>query len=77
MTNTNGKLSDSKQRALEVVKGADEPVDVQQVADDLNVAWATARALLLQLLVDKKIRGMHTGHGWLFFVPRKLQEVVA
>ena len=77
MTNTNGKLSEWKDRALEVMKQADGPIGVQEVADDLNVAWATARALLLQLLVDKKIQGMRTGHGWLFFVPGKLQEVIA
>lgn len=49
--------------------------DIGQVANQLGVAWATARAILLEMVLAGQIAGAKTSRGWIFFPPGQLKEI--
>lgn len=66
----------NQEKTLEIVEKAEGPVDVKFVAKQLGVAWATARALLMNLLVERKVQGMKTRNGWIYATGDKLQKAI-
>jgi len=76
--NGKGKVADpsNQDKTLAIVQKAEGPVDVKFVAQKLDVAWATARALLMNLLVERKIQAIQTRNGWLFGTSEKLQGAI-
>lgn len=54
-------------KAKKYVEEAELPVSVGQVAKELDVAWATARGILLGLASEGKITAQKTGKSWIFY----------
>lgn len=54
-------------KAKNIVKKADKPVSIQKIADELDISWGAARAMLLSLALEGKIKGLKTDRGWVFF----------
>lgn len=52
--------------AVQVVKAAAEPVTTDYVAFHLGVAWNTAKTVLLELAISRRVRATKTSHGWIF-----------
>ena len=55
---------------LLAIAGTDVPVGVDYIAKKIHRNWGTTRAILLSLVIRKRIDGNETSHGWIFF-PRK------
>jgi hypothetical protein len=57
-----------KETILRVLNEASMPLDVENIRARANIKnWQTAHKHLLELLVDKKISGQKTSHGWIFW----------
>jgi hypothetical protein len=63
------KVNDSalRQRTLSVIKDSTTPVDIEYVRLRTEIAWGTARVILLQLLCEQAIIGVQTTKGWIFW----------
>ena len=61
-----------KQTTLGLLKAAKVPVSIGYVADELHIAWGTARALLLELTLEGKVEGLKTLKSWIFWAPEYL-----
>jgi DNA-binding IclR family transcriptional regulator len=55
---------------LELLQKTSMPVSIEYVARRLNVGWGTARAMLLELLVEGKIAGQKTTKSWIFWIEK-------
>ena len=67
MKNRKRKLQDShvREHTIELVK-ANGACEIQFVANQQKMAWSTARALLLDLVREGKLRIMRTTGGFIF-----------
>jgi hypothetical protein len=61
------KLQDPnvRRRVVEVIS-RNGPSEVQSVANELHVTWSTARAILLDLVLEGRLRVMRTTGGFVF-----------
>lgn len=57
------------ERIITVVEAAGIPVSVDYVATNLNMNWASARAVLLQLSLEGRLKAVKTTKSWIFFLP--------
>lgn len=57
-----------KKQAIELLKKSDKRCSINYVAQHLNIAWATARVILLKLVIDGKVKSEETTTGLLFWV---------
>jgi hypothetical protein len=64
-----------KEKAIEAIRKADKPVGNGFLATALGVAWATARAIMQELLLEKRIQSIQTSNGSLYFLPGKLEAI--
>jgi predicted transcriptional regulator len=53
-------------KALEIVEKAGKPVSIDYVAYHLGVSWHTARALLLELTTQGKLKAIDTTKSYVF-----------
>jgi predicted transcriptional regulator len=53
-------------KALEIVEKAGKPVSIDYVAYHLGVSWHTARALLLELSAQGKLKAIDTTMSYVF-----------
>jgi len=58
---------------ISIVKAATIPVGIDYVAKKAALTWGTARAILLRLLLEKKISGRRASVGW-YFCPNNKTE---
>lgn len=54
--------------ALKLLQGAGIPVSIDYVAHNLGLSWSTARAILLQLALEKRITAQKTSKSWIFSI---------
>lgn len=54
-------------KAKNIVEKADKPVSIQKIANELDISWGTARAMLLSLALEGEIQGARTDKGWIFY----------
>jgi len=59
---------------LKLLERTPVPVSVEYVAHHLKVGWGTARAMLLELVVNGKVAGQKTTKSWIFWMPRPENE---
>ncbi|MDG6954882.1 MAG: hypothetical protein JRN33_07895 [Nitrososphaerota archaeon] len=52
--------------AVQVVEAASQPVTADYVAFHLGVAWNTAKTVLLELAISRRVRATRTSRGWIF-----------
>jgi predicted transcriptional regulator len=53
-------------KVLEIVEKAGKPVSIDYVAYHLGVSWHTARALLLELTAQGKLKAIDTTKSYVF-----------
>jgi len=57
-----------RQRILQILSYAELPMDVNKVRTFANIAnWECTKSLLLELVVEGRIKGLHTSRGWVFW----------
>lgn len=55
-----------KPKALEILKKADMPICIGDVAHLLDVSWSTARQIMMELLVEGKVECEKTTKSRIF-----------
>jgi len=61
-----------KQRIVDAVLGSDLPLSVDNVRATAGLSnWESTKALLLELVLERKIKGIRTSKGWIFWDPDK------
>lgn len=53
-----------------------DPCGVGYIARTLSIGFATARAILQELLLEGKIQGQKTTFGWIFWLEKKQSKEV-
>lgn len=53
---------------IEVVKDAHMPVSIDYVARNVNLTWASARAILFQLALGGRLSAQNTTKSWIFTI---------
>jgi predicted transcriptional regulator len=56
-----------KQKAMKILQESGMPLGVGEVAKKLNIAWATARAVLLTLEAEGKVSALKTSKSYVYF----------
>lgn len=51
---------------LEIIDTAGMPVTVEYVARKIGVTWASTRAILFELSIERRLRAVRTTHSWVF-----------
>jgi DNA-binding IclR family transcriptional regulator len=59
-----------KSEALRILEESDIPLGVSDIAKRLNIAWSTARAILLTLEAEGKVSSLKTPKSRVYF-PKK------
>ena len=59
-------LDQQKNLVISIVEASGKPTDVEYVAERLGVAWGTARSLLLELTLERKLHAQKSTKSWLF-----------
>lgn len=79
MTNILGRVNDkdTREKVTEIVRKSDLPVGVAYVSKEVGIPWPTARALLMELLVERAINGTRTANGWIFYGREKQVAIPA
>jgi hypothetical protein len=55
-----------RQRVVDLVRMTGQPVSALYVAEHLNLAWGTARALLFELSLNGELNAVKTTKSWIF-----------
>lgn len=63
--------SEVEQQLMELLEQTPIPCSVDYVAQHLGMAWGTARAILLDLVVRDKIKTQKTTKGLIFWIEKK------
>lgn len=62
---------------LKVIREADMPLGIETIRKKAGIKiWETAKAILLELVVEGKIAGMKTGKSWVFGRPETMRIVM-
>jgi len=61
-------VEELREKALGVLLKSDLPLGVGDVAKKLDVSWSTARAILLRLEAEGKVRSLKTSKSRVYFV---------
>lgn len=59
-----------KPKALKFLENAEIPVGVGDVAHALNVSWSTARQVLMELLIEGRVKCQKTAKSRIFRIKR-------
>ncbi len=64
----NGKINSPRLRVrvVELVRKTGQPVSMLYVAEHLNLAWTTARAILFDLSLNGQLKAIKTTKSWIF-----------
>lgn len=57
--------------AIELLKKTVMPVSIDYVAYHLHISWPTARGLLLNMALNKKVEAEKTTKGLIFRLPKE------
>jgi len=57
-----------KEKALRLLEKTEMPIGVGDMAKKLDVSWSTARAILLRLEAEGKVRSLKTSKSRVYFV---------
>jgi len=64
-------MEEYKTSILKILSNATEPLDVENVRAKAKIGnWNTAMHHLLELLIQSKIYGQKTSHGWIFWIEK-------
>lgn len=56
------------QNVIQTLKVSDMPLSIEAVKFRSKMSsWGTTRSILLELLVNGKIRGLKSSNGWIFW----------
>jgi hypothetical protein len=63
------KDNDYKSNILEVLSQAEKPMDIYNIKVKAGIKnWETCKAILLELLIEGKIKGQRSTKGWTFWI---------
>jgi len=66
---------DYKEKILEVLGSSPIPMDTENVRVKAGIkSWATAKATLLELVLERRILGAKTTKSWIFWVQQQSEE---
>jgi response regulator of citrate/malate metabolism len=68
-----GMSSEIAAKVIAVIEQAGQPVTVDYVAYHVGTSWNSARAMLLELVIEERIGGVRTSRGWIF-LPKVLAD---
>lgn len=60
-----------EQQAIDLLANSNQPCSINYIANHLNIAWVTAQALLLKLVIGGKVIIQETTTGMVFWVSRE------
>jgi hypothetical protein len=70
------KYGKYRETILSVVLNADHPLGIETIRRESGIkVWETAKALLLELIIEGKISGMKTGKSWVFSKHEKMNVI--
>lgn len=64
---------DLENQIVELLKETPIPASIDYVAQHFNLAWGTARAILLNLVIEGRIQSQKTTKSLIFWVKRRSQ----
>jgi hypothetical protein len=64
-------------QTIKLLKIAGTSCSINYVAKQLGVAWVTARALLLTLVIEGKVQLQRTTHGPIFWIDNTQRSAAA
>ena len=64
------KFEKTKSEVKEYIKTLDMPFSIQDIAKRFNIAWNTAKALLLELALEGEIKATKTTKSYVFTLSR-------
>ncbi len=64
------EIEKTKREIKEYIKTLNMPFTVQDIAKRFNIAWNTAKALLLELALEGEIKAMKTTKSYVFTLSR-------
>jgi len=66
---------DYKEKILEVVGNSPIPMDIENIRVKAGIkSWSTAKATLLELVLERRILGTKTTKSWIFWIPQGSSE---
>jgi hypothetical protein len=65
-SNQERKAESKKKKILDIVSKGSQPVSIDAVAHMAHVHWLTAKAILMELVAERKITGFKTSKSWVF-----------
>ena len=67
----NGKINNRelRERVVQAVRDAGQPVAVDYIAQLLDLSWVTSRAILMELALAGKLIPLKTTKSWVFSAP--------
>ena len=64
-----------KEEILKVLRDSSIPMDIENIRVKTGIkSWATAKATLLELVLERRVLGTKTTKSWIFWVPREPGE---
>jgi hypothetical protein len=64
--------NDYSDRIVKILKDSGQALDVENIRARSNIGnWNTACNHLLKLLIENKIQGERTSHGWIFWIEKE------
>jgi hypothetical protein len=57
---------ENKKKVKDLLEKANQPISIDWLAYQLNVGWGTARAILLDMVLEGQIASLKTSKGLLF-----------
>ena len=70
-------MNNYKVNILRILNDASEPLDVEKIRKNADIGnWQTALKHLLELLIDRKIKGSKTSKSWVFWVEHSSSHLI-
>ena len=63
--------SDYEQRTIQLLQGLDKKCSPIVVAKELNIAWASARAILDRLVSESKVEREELTRGFVYWIKKE------
>lgn len=68
--------NDYQQKIVELLEKSFQPLDIEKIRTTAGIGnWNTALKHCLELMIEKKIKGVKTSKSWVFWIEKK--EVIA
>ena len=64
-----------KIRIIDILRKTSRPLDIENIRIKANIGnWNTALKHCLELLIDRRIRGVKTSKSWIFWIEKDSRD---